>query len=468
MVWKNLHIYIMYYVALTCITGSIWTFFWYIAKKIFKNNGNVKMIYRMLKLTMVGYALPVFFFAKTLYYMIVPQTKGMLWCASPLLNFVIFVLFIIWVVGVIVTLVRYIVHYRKFDAFCKMRFLADVKEKKLLEELKEKLHVRRNVRLYRGCYVNSPFVFGFIKPCIYLPEKDISEHSLEVTLTHELMHIKHNDVFWKPVFGFLCCIFWFNPLTWIVMKEYGKWAEAYCDESCYDNYFTVLDYFNTILVIMQENSQEISAFAPGVTEKKNELLWRVEIMDHFRLKKVKAGVASLAIVIVLLFNIGSTYALETGTEDVYSGLVNNTMKSEEEEMQSGNDDMQEYYGNVSDFGDDVVVMVEDGEIIDISGDSVISPQSADGTITGTLKKGELVKTGAFRKTANSTVWIAVTATPSDKKVNAGLIYPTGVKVYVQGSGNFTHTFSIPSDGAYMVFIENLSDATVKVNGIYTP
>lgn len=466
MIWTNLHIYIMYYVGMTCITGSLWTGVWYIAMKFLEKKGSVKLIYGLLKLTMIGYAIPLFFFAKLIYYIIVPQTGGLLWCVSPLLYIIITVLFVVWLSGIVVNAVLYFRNYRLFKNSCKVCYDLEGREKQIAETLKKELHIKRKVKVCRGFKVNSPFASGFIKPCIFLPDRDFSEHSLEVLLTHELTHIKHNDVFWKPVFGFLHCVFWFNPLVWKVADQYRCWVEAHCDDCCYSTYFSINDYFGTILTIIQDDNDTPSSFAPGACEEKGGLLWRVKIMDKFRTKKLKVWMAVLVVVSVLACSVGSTYAVGVGAEKLYSCLVDHSMKSEEEELQLQNDEMQEYYGDISELGDDIVIFNQDGEIVNFSDGSVVSPQSANGTLRGTLGKNDIIKSGAFRKTAGSSVFVAVTVSPSGKTVQAGLIYPTGVYVYVQGTDAFSHTFGIPSDGAYMVFVKNVSDTTVTVNCIY--
>lgn len=466
MIWKNLHIYIMYYVGMTCITGTLWTVAWYLAMKFLNEKGNIKLIYGLLKLAMIGYAMPLIFLAKAVYYIISPQTEGLLWCVSPLLYVIITVLFGVWFAGSVITTIKYIKNYKSFRRTCKACFNASGEEMEFMEGLKKKLHIRRKVRVYHGYFITSPYVYGFIRPCIYLPDKDFTEHCLEVVLTHELMHIKHNDVFWKPVFGFLCCVFWFNPLVWKVSDQYSAWVEAHCDDCCYGTYFSVVDYFETILAVIQENVKSISSFAPGLGEKRGGILWRVEIMNKFKLRELKAWMAVLVVACVVVFSVGASCAVEIGAEKLYSYLVNLTMGSVQEELQAQDDDMEEFYGDVSELGDDITIIAQNGEIVDIEGDNVVSPQSADGTLSGTISSGKLLKTGTFRKTAGESVSVAVIVTPSDKTVQAGLIYPTGTYVYVQGKNSIAHTFTVPSDGAYMVFVKNVSDTSVTVNCIY--
>ncbi len=62
--------------------------------------------------------------------------------------------------------------------------------------------------------VDSPFILGVLKPCIYLPSR-MTEPQLSRVLAHEKAHLARHDHWWKP-FGFLLlCIYWFNPLIWV-------------------------------------------------------------------------------------------------------------------------------------------------------------------------------------------------------------------------------------------------------------
>lgn len=83
--------------------------------------------------------------------------------------------------------------------------------------------------LYQSETVMSPFVFGIIKPKIYLPFH-ISEQDLEHVISHEQAHIRRKDHWWKP-FGFLLlALHWFNPFMWLGYILLCRDIELACDE----------------------------------------------------------------------------------------------------------------------------------------------------------------------------------------------------------------------------------------------
>ncbi len=77
--------------------------------------------------------------------------------------------------------------------------------------------------------VPSPFVFGFLRPRIYLPWGLREEHR-EFVLAHERAHIKRRDHMIKPLAFFILAFYWFNPLLWVAYVLLTRDIELACDE----------------------------------------------------------------------------------------------------------------------------------------------------------------------------------------------------------------------------------------------
>ena len=83
--------------------------------------------------------------------------------------------------------------------------------------------------IFQSESVVSPFVFGIIKPKIYLPFK-VNDKDMAHVIAHEQAHIRRKDHWWKP-FGFLLLtLHWFNPLMWLGYVLLCKDIEFACDE----------------------------------------------------------------------------------------------------------------------------------------------------------------------------------------------------------------------------------------------
>lgn len=99
---------------------------------------------------------------------------------------------------------------------------------KLQKCLKSAVWERDNI--YRMSGSISPFVYGILRPRIYLP-KELSENELEYMLLHEQIHIKRGDQIYRMLAYLALCIHWFNPLVWAAFSSSGRDMEISCDEA---------------------------------------------------------------------------------------------------------------------------------------------------------------------------------------------------------------------------------------------
>ncbi len=98
---------------------------------------------------------------------------------------------------------------------------------KLKQKIAASIHLHDNIYLCDD--IESPFVMGIFKPCIYLTSK-IPKEAWESILKHEYAHIKRADHIWKLLGYALLAIYWFNPLSWIAYILFCKDMELACDE----------------------------------------------------------------------------------------------------------------------------------------------------------------------------------------------------------------------------------------------
>ena len=84
-------------------------------------------------------------------------------------------------------------------------------------------------RILQSENVSSPFVFGLIRPRIYLPY-NVDDDSLQYIIAHEKAHISRLDHWWKFLGFLLLAVYWFNPLMWAAYILLCRDIEAACDE----------------------------------------------------------------------------------------------------------------------------------------------------------------------------------------------------------------------------------------------
>jgi Antirepressor regulating drug resistance, predicted signal transduction N-terminal membrane component len=84
-------------------------------------------------------------------------------------------------------------------------------------------------RIFETDQIRTPFVFGLLKPRIYIPT-GLSKEDLTCIIEHERTHIRRGDYLIKPAAYFLLIVHWFNPMMWLSYKLMSKDMEMSCDE----------------------------------------------------------------------------------------------------------------------------------------------------------------------------------------------------------------------------------------------
>ena len=78
--------------------------------------------------------------------------------------------------------------------------------------------------------IRTPFVFGIVRPRIYLPA-DLSGKERSCVLTHERVHIARMDHLVKIAAWTARSLHWFNPLAWLAFALMERDMEMSCDEA---------------------------------------------------------------------------------------------------------------------------------------------------------------------------------------------------------------------------------------------
>lgn len=117
---------------------------------------------------------------------------------------------VVWVAGIALMLLYY--------AVSVFRIRQRLRAANMLED-----------NIYECEAIDSPFIFGVIRPRIYLPLQ-MSEAAFDCVINHERMHIKRRDYLWKPVGFLILTVYWFNPLCWVAYILLCKDIEFACDE----------------------------------------------------------------------------------------------------------------------------------------------------------------------------------------------------------------------------------------------
>ena len=98
---------------------------------------------------------------------------------------------------------------------------------KLKRKLATAILLRDNI--YESEFVDSPFVFGVVKPNIYLP-MHMDEGTAAYVIAHEHAHLARRDHWWKVLGYLVLALHWFNLLVWVAYILFCRDIELACDE----------------------------------------------------------------------------------------------------------------------------------------------------------------------------------------------------------------------------------------------
>lgn len=188
---------------------------------------------------------------------------------------------IIWLLGIIV-----LISYSLITTF------------KLSTRLKTAKHYYGNV--YITDSISTPFVFGLIKPKIFLPNS-ITKAEEPYIIKHEEIHIKRNDHIIKFLAFIVLSIHWFNPAVWLAFHLMVEDMEKSCDESVIKElgYSIKKDYSYSLLALSTGKRKVVgSPIAFGENSTKSR------IKNVLNYKKPKFWVILVAVIAIIVLAVG--------------------------------------------------------------------------------------------------------------------------------------------------------------------
>ena len=188
-----------------------------------------------------------------------------------------FLLSVIWGVGIAILLIYSIVSLVRL-------------QKNLNESIIVKNTNSKN-KIYESDKIETPFVFGFFSPKVYLPST-IWTSNYEYVIAHEQAHICRKDHIVKFICFMITVIHWFNPFAWVMLICLGKDMEMACDELVVKQIGieNKAEYAKTLLALATGETKRIGiplAFGEGETKGR--------IKHILKYKKTKSVLIILAV-----------------------------------------------------------------------------------------------------------------------------------------------------------------------------
>ena len=103
----------------------------------------------------------------------------------------------------------------------------------LVDDTARALRLRRTPRILITDASTVPAVAGLVHPVLLMPcdwSTQLADEELESILRHELLHLKHHDLWLNWSAALLNALHWFNPLVWVAVARCQEDRELRCDE----------------------------------------------------------------------------------------------------------------------------------------------------------------------------------------------------------------------------------------------
>ena len=165
--------------------------------------------------------------------------------------------------------------------------------------------------LYVSGAVETPCLFGVIRPAVYLtPGATADPVTLTHSVVHELTHFRHGDHVWALLRCLCLVLHWYNPLIWLAAALSRRDAELACDEATIKRLGEAerAAYGRTLIGITCGSRPSLLRTATTMNCGKSGLRERISlIVKHPR-------TAAWALVILLLAAVFATVCTFTGAQ----------------------------------------------------------------------------------------------------------------------------------------------------------
>lgn len=328
------------------------------------------------------------------------------------------------------------------------------------------------IRLLASPLAQSPMLVGFFRPTILLPSEHLPDGNARFILAHELTHFRRKDLWKKLLFLMVRCAHWFNPIVYLLNRDFSRWLETSCDEQVVSS----LDrdqrkeYGRLLIDYAPASRYAGPKLYVSFASCRYKLKRRISIMLNS--DKKSRSLLGLVLAVALVVGCLATTALaasvdnDNGTDDFALSALSFRVEQ--------NDIIKAY--KCEDTGMVTVVDTSDAEqvteytsTLDLSTAvrmDLVSDASDAKTISWEAPSGaKAAATKACSMEAGEKINVTVAISPASSDVQVGIVDSNGAFRYVlAASGSVNHDFSIAARGVYYVCVVNGSSNDVSVVG----
>lgn len=192
-----------------------------------------------------------------------------------------------------------------------------------LSECKQELGIKKDIPVYLSPHITTPFLYGWRKPRIVLPDMEFTPEQYRHVFLHELTHYKRRDPWAKALMLLINAIHWFNPLAYMARRDLDRFCESACDEDVVKS----MDsrerrrYCGLILHVLWHAADRQAKLYSAFSDHRKYLERRIEMILENDGSKKKKSVRVLAVAVTLTMVFIGTAAAYAGNAAQPEGIA---------------------------------------------------------------------------------------------------------------------------------------------------
>jgi len=156
----------------------------------------------------------------------------------------------------------------------------------------------------KGC-LSTP-VATAIRPYIILPKIDFPPDELRVILLHEWKHIRDKDYLTGLIIEVFCCVFWWNPMVYVLRRNFRFATELKCDRFAVSNKRDFRHYLKGLLLLEKPKETDThSGMVNAFVSNDDGLVDRLKVLalrGESRRKRILTNVVYSTVIVALFLS----------------------------------------------------------------------------------------------------------------------------------------------------------------------
>lgn len=130
------------------------------------------------------------------------------------------ILLVVWIVVAVIRLLLFAIKQYKFQKMIRiMPTVNTLQIQTISKEINQKFKNPVAVRVVQIPQILSPMITGMVRPTVILPNVAYTDQELTYILKHEVEHYYRHDLWLKMAVELFACIYWWNPVAYLVKKQ---------------------------------------------------------------------------------------------------------------------------------------------------------------------------------------------------------------------------------------------------------